>query len=287
MEASTSTEIREAGRVLKASVFYESEYRELCLQQLSSYNPDKMTIGYLTDLVSTTHVFLKLMEHMSKNKHLIVSKKTKKKNKKSSSKAKAGGGNVVEAREENEAIWEALSGPLSALLQGREDLPTDVIPFDAASDESMEEQKVRCMQNIQRALRNKEPGLALALMRAGREVWPEGDSFGEAGAESEDHSEALESVRRLQARLYAEKSEVYELLGERESSVAAIRSALRLSYSPVYLQTYSRYLKRCPTAEERQQLGEAGGGVGPGGCEDICISFIISTSTFNELRSKR
>merc|ERR1719225_2200002 len=106
MEGSKDADIKEAGRVLKASVFYESEYRELCLQQLSSYNPDKMTIGYLTDLVSTTHVFLKLMEHMSKNKHLIVSKKTKKKSKRGSSKTKAGGGggNGLEAREENETI---------------------------------------------------------------------------------------------------------------------------------------------------------------------------------------
>ena len=31
--------------------------------------------GYLTDLVHTTHVFLKLMEHMAKNKHLLISKK--------------------------------------------------------------------------------------------------------------------------------------------------------------------------------------------------------------------
>jgi hypothetical protein len=36
-----------------------------------------MSLGYLTDLVATTHVFLKLMEHMAKNKHLVVSKKTK------------------------------------------------------------------------------------------------------------------------------------------------------------------------------------------------------------------
>ena len=35
--------------------------------------------GYLTDLIHTTHTFLKLMEHMSKNKHLLVSKKSKKK----------------------------------------------------------------------------------------------------------------------------------------------------------------------------------------------------------------
>ena len=45
MEGSSNPDIKEAGRVLKASVFYESEYRELCLQQLSSFNPDKMSVG--------------------------------------------------------------------------------------------------------------------------------------------------------------------------------------------------------------------------------------------------
>ena len=188
------TEIKEAGRVLKASVFYESEYRELCLQQLSSYNPDKMTIGYLTDLVSTTHVFLKLMEQMSKNKHMIVSKKTKKRMKKSSNKPKPGGGQSGQSREDVEAVWEAISSPLTALLQGRAELPTDVLPFDAASEQSLEEQKVTCMQNIQRALRDREPGRAVALMRAAREVWPEGDSFGEAGAEEEEEFMALREV---------------------------------------------------------------------------------------------
>jgi hypothetical protein len=34
---------------MRAAVFYEPEYRELCLQQLSSFNPDRMSIGkYLT-----------------------------------------------------------------------------------------------------------------------------------------------------------------------------------------------------------------------------------------------
>jgi hypothetical protein len=35
----------------------------------------------LRDLVETTHVFLKLMEHMSKSKHIMVSKKSKRKKK--------------------------------------------------------------------------------------------------------------------------------------------------------------------------------------------------------------
>jgi hypothetical protein len=55
---------RESGRAMRAAVFYEPEYRELCLQQLSSFNPDRMSIGkYLTELfgsdpVSRIQIFL-------------------------------------------------------------------------------------------------------------------------------------------------------------------------------------------------------------------------------------
>ena len=37
--------VRDAGRVIRAGIFYEPEYRELCIQQLSSFNPDRMSLG--------------------------------------------------------------------------------------------------------------------------------------------------------------------------------------------------------------------------------------------------
>ena len=62
MEGSSNPDIKEAGRVLKASVFYEPEYRELCLQQLSSYNPDRLE--NLSSLISV--LFFKLMQNVSR-----------------------------------------------------------------------------------------------------------------------------------------------------------------------------------------------------------------------------
>ena len=50
------------------------------------------------------------------------------------------------------------------------------------------------MRNIQRALRDQKPSLAVALLRAAREVWPDGDNFGEAGAEPEEEFMALREV---------------------------------------------------------------------------------------------
>ena len=71
-------------------------------------------MGYLTDLVHTTHVFLKLMEHMSKSKHLMVSKKIKVKK----PKEKGGSGGEGAKRMEKEEMWELVSGELSQLSRG-------------------------------------------------------------------------------------------------------------------------------------------------------------------------
>ena len=43
----------------------------------TAFNPDKLSFGYLTVLVATTHFFLKLMEVGSRGKKMIVSKKKK------------------------------------------------------------------------------------------------------------------------------------------------------------------------------------------------------------------
>ena len=45
MTGSSDPSVKEAGKVLMTGVFYEPEYRELCLQQLSSFNPDRMSLG--------------------------------------------------------------------------------------------------------------------------------------------------------------------------------------------------------------------------------------------------
>ena len=82
------------------------------MQQLSGFNPDRMSVGYLTDLVHTTHVFLKLMEHMSKGKHLMVSKKIKVKKPKGKG-GKGGSDGEGAKRMEKEEMWELVSGQLS------------------------------------------------------------------------------------------------------------------------------------------------------------------------------
>ena len=48
MGKSGDAKVRESAVILRADVFYEPEYRELCMQQLSLYQPEKMSIGKTT-----------------------------------------------------------------------------------------------------------------------------------------------------------------------------------------------------------------------------------------------
>ena len=45
MTKSEDPKVRESALILRADVFYEPEYRELCMQQLSLYQPEKMSMG--------------------------------------------------------------------------------------------------------------------------------------------------------------------------------------------------------------------------------------------------
>ena len=112
----------------------------------------KWPLSFLKDLVETTHVFLKLMEHMSKASHIMISsKKTKRKPKPKPAKSggakksgtSASGDGFVNQGESNERIWDTISLELSRLLQDAGvELPDIVAPFDAASEVPIEDQRL-------------------------------------------------------------------------------------------------------------------------------------------------
>ncbi|XP_037090858.1 protein timeless homolog [Pollicipes pollicipes] len=81
MDASADDACREASRVLKSNLFYMPEYRELLYVLLCQYSPVKMSRKFLTDLVETTHVFIKLLEKFSGGGRIVVKQKRKAKKK--------------------------------------------------------------------------------------------------------------------------------------------------------------------------------------------------------------
>lgn len=147
MDKYGSESVRKSSRVLKGNIFYVPEYREMCLVLLQNYKEVKHSIDYLKDLVETAHVFLKLFEDYSKsNGRIIVQKKTKvltKRKKKSKSAGKSKASETPEVNESPTSLtsFEDVAHDISAALQERPALPDEHVPFDAASDLSMDDQK--------------------------------------------------------------------------------------------------------------------------------------------------
>ncbi|KAG2468439.1 TIM protein, partial [Polypterus senegalus] len=69
-----------------------------------------------------------------------------------------------------------------------------VIPFDAASEVPLEEQRIEAMVRIQDALMNRQGCKALGLLKAARDVWPEGDVFGSPNLEPEEELQLLKQI---------------------------------------------------------------------------------------------
>ncbi|CAB4057174.1 TIMELESS [Lepeophtheirus salmonis] len=197
MQNSKDPAIKKSGEILTHSVFYESEYRDLCLSLLLIYSSERMSLNYLTDLVETTHVYIKIIEHMCKSKKVII--KTKKKKVKTGKKSKSSHSN---GRDKNLSVpkrielWTEMNSEVAELIIGSKDnLPTEIpVLFDPISDASMDQQRKKAIYLIQKNILEKNPGTAISILRASRDIWPENDIFGSTDVEPEDEVIILKDI---------------------------------------------------------------------------------------------
>ncbi|KAK3512612.1 hypothetical protein QTP70_018623 [Hemibagrus guttatus] len=85
-------------------------------------------------------------------------------------------------------------GRNNLLVQLSEALREGVVPFDATSEVPVTEQRTEAMIRVQDALLARTGPEALGLLRAAREVWPEGDVFGSAEVEPEEELDLLKQI---------------------------------------------------------------------------------------------
>ncbi|XP_076673029.1 circadian regulator timeout isoform X1 [Andrena cerasifolii] len=192
MDQSTDRGVRESSKVIKSNVFYVPEYRETILSQLLCFDEVKMSRQYLTDLITTVHVFLKMLGHFcgGSNRNIVV-QQVKHKRQKRASKKKTVQKEQPPPRSLEER-WDDISPQLSAVM--REGTIPEVVPFDATSDVPIDDQKVEAMKKIQKMLRSKFLEQAIGLIRAAREVWPVNDAFGRADITPEEEFLALQEI---------------------------------------------------------------------------------------------
>ncbi|XP_033326523.2 circadian regulator timeout [Megalopta genalis] len=192
MDQSVDRGVRESSKVIKSNVFYVPEYRETILSQLLCFDELKMSRQYLIDLVTTTHIFLKMLSnYCGKSSRGIRVQETKRKRYKSSGKKKPVQKEQPAPRSMEER-WDEISPQLSVVM--REGTIPEVVPFDATLDVPIEDQKVDAMKKIQKLLRTKFLEQAIGLIRSARDVWPENDCFGRAGITPEEEFLSLREI---------------------------------------------------------------------------------------------
>ncbi|XP_015433585.1 PREDICTED: protein timeless homolog [Dufourea novaeangliae] len=192
MDQSSDCGIRESSKVIKSNVFYVPEYRETILSQLLCFDELKMSRQYLVDLITTVHIFLKILgNYCGKNNRNIVVQNVKHQRHKSAGKKKTVR-NEQPAFRSMEERWDEIGPQLSSVMQ--EGTIPEVVPFDATLDVPIDDQKIEAMKKVQKLLRTKFLEQAIGLIRAAREVWPENDSFGGGNITPEEEFLALREI---------------------------------------------------------------------------------------------
>ncbi|KAL6437558.1 hypothetical protein ACFW04_004180 [Cataglyphis niger] len=193
MDKSIDHGVKESSKIIKSNIFYVPEYRETILSQLLCFDETKMSRQYLVDLITTLHIFLKMLEHFCQKgqRHLVVQqmklkRKKAKKRKKPAHQESATPAPTLEER------WDIIGPELSAIM--RDAVIPEMIPFDATLDTPIDDQKSDAMKKIQNLMRQRNLEQALGLLRAAREIWPENDCFGRADMPPEEEFLALREI---------------------------------------------------------------------------------------------
>ncbi|XP_065210655.1 protein timeless homolog [Planococcus citri] len=186
--------VRDSSHTIMSNIFYIVEYRELLMSLLNLFDEIKFSKEYLKDLIESNHVFMKMLEHYCKrHRALVVQNKPKavRRKKKSKKSAKQTKDLTAECTEEK---WNEMESKISDIIEKRDELTVQSLPFDAASDVPFEEQKVEAMRRIRLFLVKGDTEEAIGLFRACREVWPENDCFGSASMSSSEECAALKEI---------------------------------------------------------------------------------------------
>ncbi|KAG8007909.1 Protein timeless-like protein [Nibea albiflora] len=193
MDRSQDESIRQSSNVIKSNIFYLMEYREIFLTLLRKYDETKQPHSYLKDLVESTHLFMRMLERFCKGRrNLMVQKKKVRRKRSRGEKKNPAPETTPEALAET---WNIVEEELKATgFQLSESLTESIVPFDATSETPLEEQRTEAMVRVQDALLARLGPEALGLLRAAREVWPEGDVFGSADVEPEEELELLKQI---------------------------------------------------------------------------------------------
>ena len=185
---------------LRNNMFYVLEYREIILQLLLQYTDSNFTKSYLRDVIDTVNIYLKMLEKFCKGNIVVQTKGKKQKKKSKKSKRPSKENNLRNLEQE----WDGgVASSVSVVLSNPINIPEEnhPIPFDAALEKSIDDQKGDCMVRIHKCLRDNEFERAILLLRAARTVWTDENCFGTAEILPEDELLVIKEIFFIQLDL--------------------------------------------------------------------------------------
>ena len=192
MVISKDTKITDIANVIQNNIFYQQEYRELPPMLLKEFNRKNQSRSYLRDLIECTHTYVRMLDAYSISKPLII-QETKKAAKKKGKKTKKKKNMLSE--EEMKEMWEGdIERDVIGIMSSGSVTTSNVQPFDASKEYTMDQQRILCKHNIQDLLKSGATAEGVALYRAAREVWPASPSFGMSDMSIIDEVEVMKSI---------------------------------------------------------------------------------------------
>lgn len=142
MTRSHDSSIKESAKVILSNILYHSEYRDVFVTLLRNHYEAFQPMAFLHDVIEMTHVYIGLMERYCKdNGKMVVQKKRKVNKKKKKKKDDKGSEGTVLSEEQLLQKWEEIKEEVEGVVFSSVFQPEETIPFDPASDQSMEDQK--------------------------------------------------------------------------------------------------------------------------------------------------
>ncbi|CAJ0568161.1 unnamed protein product, partial [Mesorhabditis spiculigera] len=206
------------------------EYRDLSISLFKQIKPAIVSMGFLRELITATHYYLKIFKKSCKEGALKVMKKQRKKKSAKKKTVKEESASLLKAErrrmkkldklpeEKLQSLWKEHTGNLEEFSEETIDT-SDMAPVDYRLQVADDDQKLFLMLRIQRTLRDGNLAMAASLNKAGRELYPDDGVFGVAAMSSDDLAQHLKEIfftdfTEVVTKLEKAEDEVQEKLNE-------------------------------------------------------------------------
>ncbi|EDV28195.1 uncharacterized protein TRIADDRAFT_53559 [Trichoplax adhaerens] len=176
--------LNENAKIIKSNILYMPEFREIPLMLLTKYDPTRQTRSYLMEIITVTHIYLKMIEKQcSKNGQVMVKEKKRKMKKKSKKDS---------ASKQLTAEWENLSKEITHTLSTFENLEIFIPALDGVP---ISELPGAAKEEIRNCLVESRYSEAIATLRICRNKLPDKvEDFGQNNANNEEELLCLKNI---------------------------------------------------------------------------------------------